>query len=173
MPLGSVSLRGVLTTPIGLLDGARHAYLDDGTGGIGLSLIRSAVAPRRNGHQVVGLLTSRSGELTLEVAPQRTSSCSGRPHRPLQVATGLACEPFEARLVQVQGTLVADPGQGADGLMASLTMAGTLARLRRDVRHWGGCWSMGRAFDSSVYSARSLTNLPSAGSSCARWPTSS
>ena len=121
MPLGTaVSLRGVLTTPFGLLDGGRHAYLDDGTGGIALITdFDPPVLPVATDIQVSGTLISSSGELSVEIATPEDAIVlgTGSLPEPLQVATGLACEPFEARLIEVEGTLVADPGQTADGVM--------------------------------------------------------
>src|SRR5262249_45186917 len=70
LALGStVAIRGVLTTPFGLLDAGRHAYLQDETGGISLlAEFDAPLLPVATDLQLFGTVTSSSGELTLEIA---------------------------------------------------------------------------------------------------------
>ena len=70
MALGaSVAVRGVLTTPFGLLDGGRHAYLDDGTGAIVVVTDFDApLLPVGTDFQAFGVLEVVPASSSLEIA---------------------------------------------------------------------------------------------------------
>src|SRR4051812_41317695 len=119
--LGStVAVRVVLTTPFGLLDSGRRAYADDGTGGIALvTSFDPPALPVGTDMSVVGVLASHSGELAVEVESPADVVVFGSatPAASIDVATALACEPFESRLITVEGELTAEPGAGDDGVL--------------------------------------------------------
>ena len=120
--LGStVALRGVMTAPFGLLDGSRHAYIDDGTGAISLGTgFDAPFLPAGTDVGASGVLVSVTGELTLAVSQPADIVVFGSAAlpAPISVATSLACEPLESHLIEVEGTLVAEPGTGEDGVLS-------------------------------------------------------
>ena len=114
-------IRATLTTPFGLLDGSRHVYVEDNTGAISLATAFDAsLLPVGTELAATGTIASHGGELTLDVASPEDVVVLGTAglEGPIEVATALACEPLEAHLVRVEGTLVADPGSGEDGTLS-------------------------------------------------------
>jgi cell division septation protein DedD len=122
-------VRGRLTTPIGLIDGGSLAFIADSSGGIGLRFAMPAldVLPVGTDIRASGSLQLRDGLLLVDVADQSYVSVvgSGVPIEPIGAPTGLICEPFESRLVYVEGRLEGDAQQTAAGQFTSYVNDGT------------------------------------------------
>ena len=121
LPLGTeVTIRGRLTTPIGLLDGGTIAFIEDASAGIALELDSADWLPFATGTDVVasGALASRDGLLVVQLgsAASIAATGSGPLPDPMLVVTGLACEAFEARLIVVEGWITALPSITSDGV---------------------------------------------------------
>ncbi len=110
---------GQLTTPVGLFDAGRGAFIEDGGAGVALRLLSGDWAPFAVGDSLLvsGVLVSDSGQLTIELDDPSAVSWlnSGSLPAPLMAATGLLCEPFEGRAVSVSGLIVDDPVVQDDG----------------------------------------------------------
>ena len=127
LPIGTeVVARGYLTTPTGLIDGGRTAFIEDGGAGIALHLESADWPLMPAGTNVVaaGVLDVHDGMLVVELATAAAliTDGLGPVPMPLMVATGLACEPFEARLIAVEGLItgaaVVDDGTGPLSVIA-------------------------------------------------------
>ncbi|MEO8625540.1 MAG: hypothetical protein ABI452_02465 [Candidatus Limnocylindrales bacterium] len=124
-PLGAnVSVIGRLTTPLGLIDEGRGAFIESGGAGIAIRLVAGSWPPVAPGTDLLvsGTLADHAGQLTLEIAgPTDVATVgSGPMPAPYLVATGLICEPFEGRLLAVEGLIGADPTQEPDGLRTTI-----------------------------------------------------
>ena len=118
------TVRGRLTTPVGLIDSGRGAFLEDGGAGLAVYLETGtwpAVVP---GDDLVvrGAIETRNGQLTLDVATAQGVVVDGHGPlpNPLLVATGLVCEPFEGRVVSVEGVVVAADQATEEGIQTSI-----------------------------------------------------
>jgi uncharacterized protein YdeI (BOF family) len=124
LPLGTrVTLSGRLTTPTALLEG-RTAFVEDGTGGVAVTIDETLLPDAPSGTDIVaqGILESRFGQLTLVLADPSHFHIVGLGPlpEPLVVATVLACEPFEGRLIAVEGWLTTHPEALPDGVRTSI-----------------------------------------------------
>ena len=121
--------RGHLTTPLGLVDHGTTAFIEDESGGIALRLDAGDWDPLPVGSNVVaaGTLASHDGLLVVDLDGK--SALSGSGVTPLgdalAVATGLACEPFEARVIAVHAFVTVAGFTLNGGGMAALVDDGT------------------------------------------------
>ena len=119
MPNGSrVSVAGVLTTTLGLLDSGRGSFVQDASGGIGLYF--SAVPgelPAGTAVEVAGTLDERYGQrvIRLDLAQLAVLGRASLPE-PIPLATGQVGEDQECVRAATEGTVTAAPDQLADGL---------------------------------------------------------
>ncbi len=125
LPAGTgVTVHGLLTTPLGLTEDGRGAFVEDATGGLALYLPMGDWPPAPTGSDVVvrGALESRFGQLTLSLAASgdMTTGPVGPLPDPLATATFLACEPFEARLIVAEGWIVAGGASTEEGVIATI-----------------------------------------------------
>ena len=123
MPLGSaVVVSGRLSAAAGLLDDGRTSFVEDQSAGIAAHLPTDTWPALPAGTDVTlnGSLQSIHGQLTIVVptAGYVVSTGSGPLPDPLFVATALACEPFEARLIAVEATVLVGLESTAEGLGA-------------------------------------------------------
>ena len=123
--LGShVSVIGRLTTPLGLIDDGHGAFIESGGAGIAIKLVAGSWPPVAPGTDLLvsGALADNVGQLTIEIAGPGDVAMvgSGSMPPPYLVATGLVCEPFEGRLLAVEGLISADPAPELDGLRTTI-----------------------------------------------------
>ncbi|MDL2334841.1 MAG: lamin tail domain-containing protein [Chloroflexota bacterium] len=123
--LGSyVSVIGRLTTPLGLINDGRGAFIESGGAGIAINLVAGSWPPVAPGTDLLvsGALADNVGQLTIEIAGPGDVAMvgSGSMPAPYLVATGLVCEPFEGRLLAVEGLISADAAQEPDGLRTTI-----------------------------------------------------
>ncbi|HTS14437.1 MAG TPA: hypothetical protein VMH24_02145, partial [Candidatus Sulfotelmatobacter sp.] len=115
----AVVVEGVLTTPLGLTDSGRGAFLQDDSAGIALYLDAGAWAavPAGTAVRIAGTTASRYGQATIRVADPSAVVVLGAGVDPvaLDVATGDAGEADEGLLVTTGGTVAAAPETLADG----------------------------------------------------------
>ncbi len=127
-----VTIKGVLTTPPGLTDGGRGAFLQDDTAGIALYLSSTSWPPIPMGHRVraSGSIASRYGLLTLSLASSIEIVDGGPGDSPDPVAfVGQSPESVEGRLVSVQGTVSGSPDALADGYAVDLVDGASTQRV--------------------------------------------
>jgi len=111
LPLGSAAtVRGWLTTPTGLTETGKGAFVEDASGGLALYLASADWPGLPVGTEVVasGVLETRFSLLTLRLGSAGHLSAVGEgvPLTPLPVlTTGEVGEALEGRLVSVQGTV--------------------------------------------------------------------
>ena len=110
LPLGTtVTARGRLTTPTGLTETGKGAFMEDLTAGIALYLSSADWPPLPVGTDVVvrGVLETRFSLLTLRlaVAADLVVEGSGPLPEPLAVVAGAVSEDVEGRLVSLQGVI--------------------------------------------------------------------
>ena len=125
LPVGtSAIVRGRLTTPAGLTDAGRGAFIEDGGAGLAVYLTAGnwpAVVP---GDDLVvrGSIETRDGQLTLNIATSHDIEIDGYGPlpEPVLVTTGLVCEPFEGRLVTVEGLILGVPAATDEGIRTSV-----------------------------------------------------
>jgi hypothetical protein len=119
LPIGAPAVvRGVLTTPLGLLEDGRLAFLEDATAGVAIYLDAAPDVVRSAGTAVVvsGELDERYGARTLRVALAAiVVDGSADMPTPLAVSTGAVGEDVEGRRVAVTGLTVGSPTAYADG----------------------------------------------------------
>jgi len=130
LALGSVvTVHGQLTTPTGMLNSGTTTFIEDSTAGIALRLTSADWPSAAIGTQVsaIGLLATHDGQLTVDIANSSdfAAGALGPLTDPLLVATGLACEPFEARTIAVEGTVTVGGFMLADGGTATAIDDGT------------------------------------------------
>lgn len=124
-PLRStVSVVGRLTTPLGLIDNGRGAFIESGGAGIAVRLVAGAWPPIAPGTdvRVTGALDNHDGQLTIDLPGPSDVAIVGSGPMPLPyvVATGLVCEPFEGRLLALEGLIGSDATQEPDGLRRTI-----------------------------------------------------
>jgi hypothetical protein len=110
LPLGtSVSVRGRLTTPTGLTESGKGAFIEDPSAGVALYLASADWPALPVGTDVVarGVLETRFSLLTvrLGVATDLAVEGSGTLPAPLSVVAGTVSEDVEGRLVSLQGVI--------------------------------------------------------------------
>ena len=118
-----VTVEGVLTTSLGAFDDARGAFVQDGSGGIGLYLDSPAAAPLPRGTRVrvTGISAERYSQRVLRVAPADVVDL-GEDTVPAAeaVRTSEATETFEGRRIVVEGVVTAAPTDVADGTSVTI-----------------------------------------------------
>jgi hypothetical protein len=110
LPLGSgATVRGRLTTPSGLTESGRGAFVQDDTAGIALYLATADWPALPVGTEVIatGVLETRFSLLTLRLAAATDLLAIGEgvAPDPLDILTGLVDEFVEGSLVSVEGTV--------------------------------------------------------------------
>ncbi len=120
LPEGAtVSVAGVLTTPPGLTDAGRGAYLQDPTGGIALYLSAGTWPALAMGSAIdaTGTIDSRYGQITLRIADANAVTVlgPGAMPAPIVIPTGGAGEAVEATLVSTGGAPVGAVETLSDG----------------------------------------------------------
>jgi hypothetical protein len=117
----TVTVDGVLSAPLGLLDAGRAGFLQDGTAGIAV-YAASAVDPMPAGSlvRVVGVLDDRYGERTIRLSGSPTLLAAGPVPAATETATGAAAEPLEGLRLRVHGTVVDAPTVLSDGPAVTL-----------------------------------------------------
>lgn len=119
-----VTVVGRLTTPLGLIDDGRGAFIESGGAGIAMRLVTGtwpSIAPGTD-LGVTGAVANHDGQLTVDLAgPVDVEAVgSGPMPAPYLVATGLVCEPFEGRLLAVEGLIGVEATQELDGLRTTI-----------------------------------------------------
>lgn len=124
MPLGSaVSVAGRLTAPAGMLDGGQTSFIEDGSAGIAVRVTAGGWPEAAAGTDVMatGVIESLYGQLTI-VLPSSSQltlpGTSGPLPEPPLIATGLACEPLEGRLMAVEAYIITPLVPAVDGFVA-------------------------------------------------------
>ena len=113
-----VTVEGVLTTSLGAIDEGRGAFVQDDSGGIALYFDAPVAAslPRGTRVRVTGTAGERYSQRVLRVAGSDVTDLGGSGQPPPDaILTGDAAEPFEGRLVVVEGVVTAAPTDVADG----------------------------------------------------------
>jgi uncharacterized protein YdeI (BOF family) len=114
----AVTIEGVLTTRLGVLDGGRGGFLQDATGGIAVYLpaVPDPALPAGTVVRVAGTVYDRYGQRTVRVdnAGPAAIGDASLP-APIVISTGAAAEGLEGRLVSVEGTVVLAPDSLSDG----------------------------------------------------------
>ncbi len=110
MPLGSmIVLRGWLTTPTGLTETGRGAFVQDATAGIALYLSTADWPALPVGTEVVvgGVLDSRFSQLTLRLGSAADLAVIGEGEAPAPqfLATAAVGEAVEGSLISVEGAI--------------------------------------------------------------------
>jgi hypothetical protein len=131
LPIGTVAtVRGRLTTPVGLIDNGHGAFIEDDSAGLAIRTDDAVWPAVAMGTDLIatGIIESRLGQLTLRVVSGTDvlADGSGQLPVPALVAAVLACEPFEGRLVSVEG-VVSGPAMTTDEGLAALVDDGTAA----------------------------------------------
>ena len=115
----SVSVAGRLTTPTGLTETGKGAFVEDETGGIALYLASADWLALAAGTNVVasGVLETRFSQLTLRLdgAADIQATGSGPLPVPLAVLTGQVGETLEGRSVTVAGVVTESASVLTDG----------------------------------------------------------
>jgi len=120
MPDGTlVVAEGVLTTGLGVLEGGRTGFVQDGTAGIAVYLDAQLALPIPAGTivRLSGTLDERYALRVMRVAASAVTVLGndGLPE-PVATTTGGATEPLEGRRIALAGTVVEAPTAMADGL---------------------------------------------------------
>jgi uncharacterized protein YdeI (BOF family) len=118
-----VTVEGVLTTRLAVLEGGRGGFLQDSTAGIGIYLSQVPVVALSAGTQVrvSGTLDDRYGQRVIRVSDGGLDSLGeAPPPEPLQLTTGGVGEVDEGLLVAVSGIVLDAPDALADGLGISI-----------------------------------------------------
>jgi uncharacterized protein YdeI (BOF family) len=103
----SVTLEGVLSTPLGVLEAGRGGFLQDETAGIAI-YAASALEPIAAGSliRVAGSIDDRYGQRTVRLDGPPIVLAAGPAPFPVDTTTGAALEPFEGRRIRVHGTVL-------------------------------------------------------------------
>ncbi len=113
-----VTVDGVLTTDLGVLESGRTSFVEDATGGIGLYLAAPVIAalPAGTAISVRGIVDGRYSQRILRVA-ETDIAILGSAAMPLlaNVETGAAGESLEGRRISVTGAILGAPEALADG----------------------------------------------------------
>jgi hypothetical protein len=117
----SVTVEGVLTTPLGVLEAGRGGFLQDGTAGIAI-YAATAADPMAAGSllRVTGVVDDRYGERTIRLAGPPTLLTAGPMPFAAEATTGAAVEPLEGLRLRVHGPVVDAPTILADGPAVTL-----------------------------------------------------
>jgi hypothetical protein len=117
----SVTVEGVLSTPLGLLEAGRGGFLQDDTAGIAI-YAASAADPMAAGSliRVAGVIDDRYGERTIRLAGPPTLLAAGPVPLATEATTGAAVEPLEGLRLRVHGTVVDAPTILTDGPAVTL-----------------------------------------------------
>jgi hypothetical protein len=126
LPLGTpVTAHGWLTTPLGLTESGRGAFIEDETGGLAVYLgagtwpVASAVGTTIT---ISGVLETRFSLLTLRVASADHASLGQQllPPMPMTVVVNEVAEGIEGRLVSVEGAISDGISTLTDGFSTSV-----------------------------------------------------
>jgi outer membrane biosynthesis protein TonB len=111
-----VTVEGVLSAPLGVLEAGRGGFLQDGTAGIAI-YAASALEPMAAGSlvRVAGSVDDRYGQRTIRIDAAPVLLASGLVPVAVPATTGTAVEPLEGVRLVVQGTVVDAPAVLADG----------------------------------------------------------
>ena len=103
----SVTLEGVLSTPLGVLEAGRGGFLQDEAAGIAI-YAASALEPIAAGSliRVAGSIDDRYGQRTVRLDDPPIVLAAGPAPFPVDTTTGAALEPFEGRRIRVHGTVL-------------------------------------------------------------------
>ncbi len=103
----SVTLEGVLSTPLGVLEAGRGGFLQDETAGIAV-YAASALEPVAAGWRirVTGNIDDRYGQRTVRLDGPPIMLAAGPAPFPVETTTGAALEPLEGRRIRVRGTVL-------------------------------------------------------------------
>ncbi len=115
----AVTIEGVLTTRLGVLEGGRGGFVQDPTGGVALYLPEVPAVPLPAGTlvRVAGTLDDRYGQRTIRVDEEGLAALGqAATPEPRQRATGGAGEADEGIVLAVSGSVTAAPDSLADGL---------------------------------------------------------
>ncbi|HEY5518304.1 MAG TPA: S8 family serine peptidase, partial [Cellulomonas sp.] len=117
----AVTVEGVLSTPLGVLDAGRGGFLQDHTAGIAI-YAASAADPIAAGSliRVDGLVDDRYGERTIRLAGPPTLLAAGPTPSATESTTGAAVEPLEGLRLRVHGMVVDAPTILTDGPAVTL-----------------------------------------------------
>ncbi len=122
LPSGlTVAVQGVLTTPLGLLEDGRGAFLQDASGGIALLFdVTPEALPAGSTLRVSGTLDDRYSQRTLRVAAPPVALGTAPLPQPFEIATGDAGEVLEGLLLSTSGTVTEAPSALTSGLAVTL-----------------------------------------------------
>jgi hypothetical protein len=115
----AVTVEGVLTTRLAVLESGRGGFVQDSTGGIAIYLPQVPIVPLPAGTwaRVSGTLDDRYGQRTIRVEDGGLVALGEvAPPEPRQRATGSAGEADAGVMVSASGTVTASPDSLADGL---------------------------------------------------------
>ena len=106
----SVTLEGVLSTPLGVLEAGRGGFLQDETAGIAI-YAASALEPIAAGSliRVAGSVDDRYGQRTVRLDGPPIVLAIGPTPFPVDTTTGAALEPLEGRRIRVRGAVLDTP----------------------------------------------------------------
>jgi hypothetical protein len=102
-----VTIEGVLSTPLGLLEAGRGGFLQDGTAGIAI-YAASALEPIPAGSviRVSGSVDDRYGQRTIRLDGRPAVLAAGTAPIPLATTTGDALEPLEGLRIRIRGVVL-------------------------------------------------------------------
>jgi uncharacterized protein YdeI (BOF family) len=115
----ALTVEGVLTTRLAVLESGRGGFVQDSTGGIAIYLPQVPVVPLPAGTRVrvSGTLDDRYGQRTIRVDDGGLAALGeAAPPEPRQRATGSTGETDAGVMVVASGTVTASPDSLADGL---------------------------------------------------------
>ncbi len=103
----SVTLQGVLSTPLGALESGRGGFVQDASGGIAI-YAAAAVEPIAAGSivRLAGTIDDRYGQRTIRLAGSAILLAAGAAPVPVESTTGAALEPLEGLRIRVRGTVL-------------------------------------------------------------------
>ncbi len=112
----AVTVEGVLSTPLGLLEDGRSAFLQDDAAGIAI-YAASAADPMPAGSlvRVAGVVDDRYGQRTIRTVDPPTLVAPGAMPLARETTTGAAAEALECLRIRVHGTVIDTPTILADG----------------------------------------------------------
>jgi outer membrane biosynthesis protein TonB len=115
----TVTIAGILTTPLGAIDSSRVGFVQDGTAGIALRLDAALTTPLAAGSTVTatGSLGSYFSLRTLNLtAASIAITGTAELPTPLATTTGALGESVEGLRIEISGTVTEAPAPLADGL---------------------------------------------------------
>ncbi len=115
-----VSTTGRLTTPVGLTDAGRGAFIEDDLAGIAVYLVAGDWPPASMGVSlaVTGTVAVHAGQTTLTAVDSSAIAIVEEVTfpDPIDVPTGLACEQFEGRSIAVEGLVTTPAATTPEGV---------------------------------------------------------